>query len=905
MRLPSLLALVAAAAAVVVWLVLQPEAEPESAAGASETANSSTDQGNTGTAPLASSRPADNAAFPATAAEYELDAPRRRDELGRPLPFRERPLNASAMEWLRRSQAGNFASLDLFPGVTFRVRITGKWDDENGTRIAATLEGRAKKDRLFASWHKDGMRTLVELPSENLAYEIVDDGRGGYVAREWLFTDVVCATPSPQTRGADAGIPRPAGSQASYGAGVAPAAIPVLNSRPGAVAVIYLDFDGEVVSGTSSSVGAAINAPAARLNASQITEVHERVSRDFEIFNVNVTTDRTVHDAAPLDRRTHCIVTSNDQAAPGAGGVAYLDSFTHNFSSQKICWAFLDTNAKDAAEVISHEVGHTLDLDHDGRRASGGLPRDEYYEGQGSGATGWAPIMGVGYYRQLTQWSKGEYARANNTQDDLAIMGEPAKIPLLPDDHGSSRGTASNVSGDRVQGYSETRADSDFFRVELPAGAHSIFLQPAGYGNNDLELQVQDAAGAVITTANPAEELAATATFSLASPQAVFLRVDSIGKGDPLTTGYTDYASLGLYYLYGFGNQELPPSAPIGITTQRISGTQTKVSWTPNPSASSYRVFRDGILLATTSAPEFLDTSTQPSVEYAYEITAVNIHGESPESPASSVTTPAFDEFIMDGEPDFAGYLLSNPGMTIYAAVRGTKLYVATWSPGNSFSGFGSDHHIFVSDSLLGSAATPAPWSKLGLIAIAATKPYLAGEYESNYASWFNTTGPTALFKSPVNSGVMEGVIDLVAEFGALPESVYIAAVSYNSPDGGGVNSQAPAGNGNNNLEPNEFFRVPVQSARDAAQNGSYDILDATRSFAVTNVSFNTSNQPVLRWPVVPGKSYMVQGRSDFVSGTWSNLLATPFSAGETQWEMEFTETNEPATNRFYRVTQP
>jgi hypothetical protein len=292
-------------------------------------------------------------------------------------------------------------------------------------------------------------------------------------------------------------------------------------------------------------------------------------------------------------------------------------------------------------------------------------------------------------------------------------------------------------------------------------------------------------------------------------------------------------------------------------------------------------------------------------VEYAYEITAVNIHGESPVSPTSSVTTPAFDEFIMDGEPDFAGYLLSNPGMTIYAAVRGTKLYVATWSPGNSFSGFGSDHHVFISDSLLGSATTPAPWSKLGLIAIAATKPYLAGEYESNYAGWFNTTGPTALFKSPVNSGVMEGVIDLVAEFGALPESVYIAAVAYNSPDGGGINSQAPAGNGNNNLEPNEFFRVPVQSARDAAQNGSYDILDATRSFAVTNVSFNTSNQPVLRWPVVPGKSYMVQGRSDFVSGTWSNLLATPFSAGETQWEMEFTETNEPATNRFYRVTQP
>ena len=904
MRPALLLALIAVALAIGALLLLR--ATPKSGAGTArgETSPAASQAEITGNTP--SARRPDAANFAATAAEYELDSPRRRNELGQALPFRERAFPASSVEMLRGAGRGNFATLELFPGVSFRLRVTGRWDDQDGTRVAASLEGRAEKDRLFASWNKDSMRTLIELPSENLAYEVVDDGRGGYVVREWLFTDVVCATPSPETRGADAGIPRPAGNQASsFGSGIAAAAIPVLNSRPGATAVIYLDFDGEVVSGTAWSSGATITAPAARLNASQITEVHERVSRDFEIFNVNVTTDRAVHDSAPLTRRTHCIITGNDQAAPGAGGVAYLNSFTDNFTSQKICWAFLDTNAKDTAEVISHEVGHTLDLDHDGRLASGALPRDEYYEGQGSGATGWAPIMGVGYYRQLTQWSKGDYARASNTQDDLAIMSQAGKIPLLTDDHGGTRGTASNVSGDRVQGYSEIRSDFDFFRVELPAGAHSIFLQPAGYGNNDLELQVQDAAGAVITTANPTEELAATATFNLASAQTVYLRVDSVGKGDPLTTGYTDYASLGLYYLYGFGNQELPPSAPIGITTQRISGTQTKVSWTPNPSASSYRVFRNGTLLTTTSVAEFLDTSTQPSVEYSYAVTAVNAYGESPGSSTSSVTTPAFDEFIMDGEADFAGYLLSNSGMTIYAAVRGAKLYVATWSPGNSFSGFGSDHHIFISDSLLGSATTPAPWGKIGLISIAATKPYLAGEYESNYAGWFNTTGPTALFKSPVNSGVMEGVIDLAAEFGSLPENVYIAAVAYNSPDGGGINSQAPAGNGNNNLEPNEFFRVPVRSARDTAQNGSYDILDAARAFAVTNVSFNPSNQAVLRWPVVPGKSYMVQGRSSFGSGAWSNLLVTPWGAGATQWDMEFTDLTAPAGTKFYRVTQP
>ena len=28
-----------------------------------------------------------------------------------------------------------------------------------------------------------------------------------------------------------------------------------------------------------------------------------------------------------------------------------------------------------------------------------------YYKGHG----GWAPIMGVGYYKAVVQWSKGEY----------------------------------------------------------------------------------------------------------------------------------------------------------------------------------------------------------------------------------------------------------------------------------------------------------------------------------------------------------------------------------------------------------------------------------------------------------------------------------------------------------------
>ena len=52
-------------------------------------------------------------------------------------------------------------------------------------------------------------------------------------------------------------------------------------------------------------------------------------------------------------------------------------------------------NEKYIAEAISHEAGHNMGLSHDGNATTG------YYSGQGSGATGWAPIMGVGYYQSL------------------------------------------------------------------------------------------------------------------------------------------------------------------------------------------------------------------------------------------------------------------------------------------------------------------------------------------------------------------------------------------------------------------------------------------------------------------------------------------------------------------------
>jgi hypothetical protein len=99
-----------------------------------------------------------------------------------------------------------------------------------------------------------------------------------------------------------------------------------------------------------------------------------------------------------------------------------------------------------------------------------------------------------------------------------------------------------------------------------------------------------------------------------------------------------------------------------------------------------------------------------------------------------------------------------------YAAVRGNILYLATWSPGSSNGP--NDHYIMLTNALLPSASAPASSAKTGLVATAATKPFIGAESLSSYCGWFNAPASAAVAKSACNSGQLEGTIDLLAAFG-------------------------------------------------------------------------------------------------------------------------------------------
>src|SRR5262249_47355270 len=161
-------------------------------------------------------------------------------------------------------------------------------------------------------------------------------------------------------------------------------------------------------------------------------DVWQRVAEDFMPFKINVTTDLAVYQTAPENSRQRVIITPTTTADTEAGGVAFTGSF--NWTGDTPCWVFL-VSGKSCADACAHEVGHTLGLSHEGQQSGSAFL--EYYPGHGEGETSWAPIMGLPYYANVTQWSRGDYVNPDNLQDQLAIVTSyNNNVTYRPDDIG-------------------------------------------------------------------------------------------------------------------------------------------------------------------------------------------------------------------------------------------------------------------------------------------------------------------------------------------------------------------------------------------------------------------------------------------------------------------------------------
>jgi hypothetical protein len=348
-----------------------------------------------------------------------------------------------------------------------------------------------------------------------------------------------------------------------------------LHSKPGSNRVLYLDFDGHTITGTAWNAAKSIDPvnvsaydtdgnPAVFSTAEQdvVHDVWARVAEDYATFDVDVTTQEPAQSA--IDRSgasdqqygTRVLIDPDTwyQSGCGCGGVAYVGVYDstsqHDYYQPALVFTKgVGTGAKNLAEAASHEAGHNVGLSHDGTSTVG------YYQGHGS----WAPIMGVGYYRGISQWSKGEYADANNKEDDYAVVGTHG-LALRADEAGDTTGAAAALTvGTPVSGIIAAETDTDVYRVDVSAAGNytaNAGAAPIG-GDLDIKLDLLNSSGAVVASADPAsgQSDAGTPTGLGASvsttlqPGTYYLRIDNVGYGDPLNTGYSTYGSRGAYTL--------------------------------------------------------------------------------------------------------------------------------------------------------------------------------------------------------------------------------------------------------------------------------------------------------------------------------------------------------------------
>lgn len=198
-------------------------------------------------------------------------------------------------------------------------------------------------------------------------------------------------------------------------------------------------------------------------------------------------------------------------------------------------------------------------------------------------------------------------------------------------------------------------------------------------------------------------------------------------------------------------------------------------------------------------------TNLAPGGGVLPNITDANAAGYSVTIPAHSyaliqadLTRPAPPEFDLDGQLDSAYVeVATSAGGSIWAGLDGDTLYIAT-QPASD----GRDRFLVLAESP--GSQVPAMWAKAGLVP--AYDAFMGNEVDNGWSGWFDAATPGG----PVVGPVLEGSIDLVDQFGSVPESVHLAALSYLTGDGEPLDPslQVPSGNGDLDVTPDEFVEV-------------------------------------------------------------------------------------------------
>ena len=465
------------------------------------------------------------------------------------------------------------------------------------------------------------------------------------------------------------------GTQTSAGPLSALTSIPALNSDPGAVATLYLDFHGEPSQAWGGQTVPATPAYTTDSDAttfssqelSNIQEIWSRVSEAYSPFNVNVTTvdpgNWNLTGSGQTNHRVR-VVIGGDGAWTGQmmGGIAYVGSYYQSWvpnTGYVFPVNLANGNTQYTAQDTAHEAGHMFGLQHQSSY-SGTTKTAEYNTGNGSTA----PFMGnpLSPGMRATWWYGQSSMGSTTMQDDLAILSGPQDAfgyrTLM---YGQSMGTAAaaSIASDGSFGNAgiiETTSQTDYFKFTVySSGTDTFTMNVAQYGAMlHGQLELHDASDTPITVASAATlGQAITATLSAGT---YYLVVKSYGQ----------YGDIGQYTVTGqLQGWQAPTSAtisgasnatvgsPYTLSLAGVDAGHTVIGWTidwgdgttpqtvtGNPSSVDHVYMTEGN--CTVSATMSDDSTTGPyaSNSVAVAVTLTPTNPTPPALPPSDPTPP-------------------------------------------------------------------------------------------------------------------------------------------------------------------------------------------------------------------------------------------------------------------------
>lgn len=388
-----------------------------------------------------------------------------------------------------------------------------------------------------------------------------------------------------------------------------------LHSRPGASYVIYLDFNGHTTTYAGWNGGVAFTTPAFQLsdtsvwndkrNLDAILNLWSHVSEDYSAWDVDVTTEQPALTA----RGQRAVIggSVSQWYKVSAAGVAHLNSFSNVLNgNDNPCYIFSadgysSTSYNYLNQCISHELGHTLSLNHWGEVAytvgTKTTPAAGYSKGHAvTGHTGISttgPIMGGGAICSLMQWSKGDYPYATctvPTQNDIAFISTYLSHLTRID----SLSTATSLGNANVISFDGAIADStDVNLIKIRAAPGTLKVGGlVAYYRPDLKLGLSllDSTGTVVAKNYTTTTMANSLTYVVPTPGYYYIKVNGLGYDSAASasaqvwtnsgiTGtvvgtsaaFTNYGSIGRYSLAGTWTG-VANSAPVANITSNKTG---------------------------------------------------------------------------------------------------------------------------------------------------------------------------------------------------------------------------------------------------------------------------------------------------------------------------------------------